>query len=59
MHSSFPAHQQEDIFNISGRVQGQTQWPTGDAYLSIEQINLERQMNKPAYDGKSYNVLPY
>ncbi|XP_074032489.1 uncharacterized protein isoform X9 [Leptinotarsa decemlineata] len=41
------AHQQEDIFNISSRVQGQEQWPTHEAHLSIDHINIMNELNKP------------
>ncbi|XP_072386431.1 uncharacterized protein [Diabrotica undecimpunctata] len=44
------AHQQDDIYNISGRVQNQEQWPTHDAHLSIDHISVLNQMNKPVYD---------
>ncbi|XP_074032488.1 uncharacterized protein isoform X8 [Leptinotarsa decemlineata] len=40
-------HQQEDIFNISSRVQGQEQWPTHEAHLSIDHINIMNELNKP------------
>ncbi|XP_028133454.1 uncharacterized protein LOC114328718 isoform X3 [Diabrotica virgifera virgifera] len=43
-------HQQDDIYNISGRVQNQEQWPTHDAHLSIDHISVLNQMNKPVYD---------
>ncbi|KAG5889522.1 hypothetical protein JTB14_036613 [Gonioctena quinquepunctata] len=45
------AHQQDDIYNISSRVQAQEQWPTHDAHLSIDHITIMDQMNKPP----SYN----
>ncbi|XP_074032481.1 uncharacterized protein isoform X1 [Leptinotarsa decemlineata] len=41
------SHQQEDIFNISSRVQGQEQWPTHEAHLSIDHINIMNELNKP------------
>uniref|UniRef100_A0A6P7FF15 Uncharacterized protein LOC114328718 isoform X1 n=1 Tax=Diabrotica virgifera virgifera TaxID=50390 RepID=A0A6P7FF15_DIAVI len=44
------SHQQDDIYNISGRVQNQEQWPTHDAHLSIDHISVLNQMNKPVYD---------
>ncbi|KAG5889521.1 hypothetical protein JTB14_036613 [Gonioctena quinquepunctata] len=44
-------HQQDDIYNISSRVQAQEQWPTHDAHLSIDHITIMDQMNKPP----SYN----
>ncbi|CAH1106237.1 unnamed protein product [Psylliodes chrysocephalus] len=42
------AHQQEDIYNISSRVQDQ--WPTHDAHLSIDHISILNQMNKSMYN---------
>ncbi|XP_074032484.1 uncharacterized protein isoform X4 [Leptinotarsa decemlineata] len=44
---SMSPHQQEDIFNISSRVQGQEQWPTHEAHLSIDHINIMNELNKP------------
>ncbi|CAH1106234.1 unnamed protein product [Psylliodes chrysocephalus] len=41
-------HQQEDIYNISSRVQDQ--WPTHDAHLSIDHISILNQMNKSMYN---------
>ncbi|XP_072386432.1 uncharacterized protein [Diabrotica undecimpunctata] len=49
-HTNNNAHQQDDIYNISGRVQNQEQWPTHDAHLSIDHISVLNQMNKPVYD---------
>ncbi|XP_072386433.1 uncharacterized protein [Diabrotica undecimpunctata] len=48
--STDASHQQDDIYNISGRVQNQEQWPTHDAHLSIDHISVLNQMNKPVYD---------
>ncbi|XP_074032486.1 uncharacterized protein isoform X6 [Leptinotarsa decemlineata] len=45
--TSLESHQQEDIFNISSRVQGQEQWPTHEAHLSIDHINIMNELNKP------------
>ncbi|KAG5889520.1 hypothetical protein JTB14_036612 [Gonioctena quinquepunctata] len=46
-----PAHQQDDIYNISSRVQGQEQWPTHDVHLSVDHITIMDQMDKPpSYD---------
>ncbi|CAH1106231.1 unnamed protein product [Psylliodes chrysocephalus] len=42
------SHQQEDIYNISSRVQDQ--WPTHDAHLSIDHISILNQMNKSMYN---------
>uniref|UniRef100_A0A6P7FBY8 Uncharacterized protein LOC114328718 isoform X7 n=1 Tax=Diabrotica virgifera virgifera TaxID=50390 RepID=A0A6P7FBY8_DIAVI len=50
MSQNSEAHQQDDIYNISGRVQNQEQWPTHDAHLSIDHISVLNQMNKPVYD---------
>ncbi|CAH1106232.1 unnamed protein product [Psylliodes chrysocephalus] len=44
----FKSHQQEDIYNISSRVQDQ--WPTHDAHLSIDHISILNQMNKSMYN---------
>ncbi|XP_018571952.1 uncharacterized protein LOC108911488 isoform X3 [Anoplophora glabripennis] len=45
------AHHQDDIYSISGRVQGEEQQHSSqDAYLSIDHINISNQLNKPNYD---------
>ncbi|KAJ8969957.1 hypothetical protein NQ317_005194 [Molorchus minor] len=44
------SHQQDDIYNISSRVQGHDPWPTHDAHLSIDHITRANQLNKPNYD---------
>lgn len=47
------AHQQEDIFSISGRVPADTNWCARDAYVSADHISRTQQTNKPpADDGK-------
>ncbi|CAH0552021.1 unnamed protein product [Brassicogethes aeneus] len=44
--------QQDEIYNISGRVQGQNseQRLPSDAYLTVEHITASNQLNKPSYN---------
>lgn len=48
------AHQQDDIFSISGRVPTDNNWCARDDYLSADHITrMQQQGNKPpANDGK-------
>jgi hypothetical protein len=49
MHSTLTfvtANQQEDIYNISSRVQGQGQWPTHDAHVSLDNFAITNELNK-------------
>ena len=50
------ANQQEDIFNISSRVQGQGQWPTHDAHVSLDHFAITNEINK-YNDGTSSIIL--
>ncbi|KAJ8924046.1 hypothetical protein NQ315_006823 [Exocentrus adspersus] len=44
-------HHQDDIYNISGRIQGQEQQrPNHDAFVTIDHITTSNQLNKPNYD---------
>ncbi|CAH0552023.1 unnamed protein product [Brassicogethes aeneus] len=47
-----PQRQQDEIYNISGRVQGQNseQRLPSDAYLTVEHITASNQLNKPSYN---------
>lgn len=38
---------QNSIYNISGRLQGQNQTQYPDAYLSVEHITITNELNKP------------
>ncbi|XP_063919374.1 uncharacterized protein LOC135134590 isoform X9 [Zophobas morio] len=48
------ANQQEDIFNISSRVQGQGQWPTHDAHVSLDHFAITNEINKYNDDPPTY-----
>ncbi|XP_063919371.1 uncharacterized protein LOC135134590 isoform X7 [Zophobas morio] len=47
-------NQQEDIFNISSRVQGQGQWPTHDAHVSLDHFAITNEINKYNDDPPTY-----
>jgi hypothetical protein len=49
----FP-NQQEDIYNISSRVQGQGQWPTHDAHVSLDNFAITNELNKYNDDPPTY-----
>ncbi|XP_050305665.1 uncharacterized protein LOC126742867 isoform X12 [Anthonomus grandis grandis] len=42
-----PQSDQNNIYNISGSVQGQNQHAYPDAYLSIDHIAITNELNKP------------
>ncbi|XP_050305655.1 uncharacterized protein LOC126742867 isoform X3 [Anthonomus grandis grandis] len=44
---SFAQSDQNNIYNISGSVQGQNQHAYPDAYLSIDHIAITNELNKP------------
>ncbi|XP_068895927.1 uncharacterized protein [Tenebrio molitor] len=48
------ANQQEDIYNISSRVQGQGQWPTHDAHVSLDNFAITNELNKYNDDPPTY-----
>ncbi|XP_063919377.1 uncharacterized protein LOC135134590 isoform X12 [Zophobas morio] len=50
----FSSNQQEDIFNISSRVQGQGQWPTHDAHVSLDHFAITNEINKYNDDPPTY-----
>nr|CAI5850244.1 unnamed protein product [Callosobruchus analis] len=43
------AQQQDRVYSISGQVQPNA-WSNRDAYLAVEHITAEHQLNKPNYD---------
>jgi hypothetical protein len=47
-------NQQEDIYNISSRVQGQGQWPTHDAHVSLDNFAITNELNKYNDDPPTY-----
>ncbi|XP_044264638.1 uncharacterized protein LOC123011321 isoform X6 [Tribolium madens] len=50
------ANQQEDIYNISSRVQGQEQgqWPTHDNHVSLDHFTITNEINKYNDDPPTY-----
>ncbi|XP_063919367.1 uncharacterized protein LOC135134590 isoform X3 [Zophobas morio] len=54
VRSSVQTNQQEDIFNISSRVQGQGQWPTHDAHVSLDHFAITNEINKYNDDPPTY-----
>jgi hypothetical protein len=48
------SNQQEDIYNISSRVQGQGQWPTHDAHVSLDNFAITNELNKYNDDPPTY-----
>ncbi|XP_063919369.1 uncharacterized protein LOC135134590 isoform X5 [Zophobas morio] len=54
IRSSVQTNQQEDIFNISSRVQGQGQWPTHDAHVSLDHFAITNEINKYNDDPPTY-----
>ncbi|XP_063919370.1 uncharacterized protein LOC135134590 isoform X6 [Zophobas morio] len=52
--ASIGTNQQEDIFNISSRVQGQGQWPTHDAHVSLDHFAITNEINKYNDDPPTY-----
>ncbi|XP_063919375.1 uncharacterized protein LOC135134590 isoform X10 [Zophobas morio] len=56
VHRNIIVHtnQQEDIFNISSRVQGQGQWPTHDAHVSLDHFAITNEINKYNDDPPTY-----
>ncbi|XP_044264636.1 uncharacterized protein LOC123011321 isoform X4 [Tribolium madens] len=52
----FSANQQEDIYNISSRVQGQEQgqWPTHDNHVSLDHFTITNEINKYNDDPPTY-----
>ncbi|XP_044264634.1 uncharacterized protein LOC123011321 isoform X2 [Tribolium madens] len=49
-------NQQEDIYNISSRVQGQEQgqWPTHDNHVSLDHFTITNEINKYNDDPPTY-----
>ncbi|XP_063919368.1 uncharacterized protein LOC135134590 isoform X4 [Zophobas morio] len=54
VRSRVQTNQQEDIFNISSRVQGQGQWPTHDAHVSLDHFAITNEINKYNDDPPTY-----
>ncbi|XP_044264635.1 uncharacterized protein LOC123011321 isoform X3 [Tribolium madens] len=50
------SNQQEDIYNISSRVQGQEQgqWPTHDNHVSLDHFTITNEINKYNDDPPTY-----
>ncbi|RZB77511.1 hypothetical protein BDFB_009107 [Asbolus verrucosus] len=55
-NNAIAANQQEDIYNISSRVQGQGQgqWPTHDAHVSLDHFTITNELNKYNDDPPTY-----